>query len=75
MLVHAKDLFVEANVGPLAPLHCWLTNRKNDSGSYCAAPMPNQKRRCPFDLLVHGAPLRWTAAQPPSQGPRISTPN
>ena len=21
---HARDLFVEANDGPLAPLHCWL---------------------------------------------------
>jgi hypothetical protein len=29
LFVYAKDLFVEANDGPLAPLHCWLTNRKN----------------------------------------------
>jgi hypothetical protein len=29
LFVHAKDLFDEANDGPLAPLHFWLTNRKN----------------------------------------------
>jgi hypothetical protein len=77
LFVHAKDVFVEANDGPLAPLHCWLTNRKNDPAAinrairipttseatqcrrsmgfdpapFCAAPMPNQKRRLPIDLI------------------------
>ena len=37
LFVHAKDLFVEANDEPLAPLYCWLTNRLN-------APVANQHR-------------------------------
>jgi hypothetical protein len=88
---HAKDLFVEANDGPLAPLRCWwLTNRRNiptainsatrvptineatqcrgsmgiGPAPFCAAPMPNQKRRLPIAWLPSSIP-RWRKVRAP----------
>ena len=48
MFVHAKDLFVEANDGPLAPLHCWLINMKNDPAATALLRWLTQARRLPI---------------------------
>src|SRR6266545_2600324 len=49
LFVYAKDLFVGANDGPLAPLHCWLI---------CSCGLPDP----PFSLGQAKGPKRKTSS-------------
>jgi hypothetical protein len=55
LFICAKDLFVEANDGPLAPLHCWLTNRINaPTPINTAIRIPTIKNHRPWKAHVQG---------------------
>jgi hypothetical protein len=48
LLVSAKDLLVEANDEPLAPLYCWLTNRNAPVAINTAIRIPTTSEATQF---------------------------
>jgi hypothetical protein len=51
LLIYAKDLFGEANYGPLAPLHCWLIcscGLPDPAGPFLGQHTRNRRSICGF---------------------------
>jgi hypothetical protein len=69
---YAKDLFVEANDEPLAPPHCWLTNRTNNPAAINKGnriPTTNEPTQC--RCSVGFDPALFCAAPRPNQKGRL----
>jgi hypothetical protein len=73
LFICAKDLFIEAEEGQLAPLHFWLTNRINiPTAINRASRVPTAKERARFRRSSAFGPAPFCAAPRPNQKRSLS---